>query len=74
MKALTELERYRFDIQGYLLVPQVLGRDELAGLNAALDANADRLNGAEDATQGSPALAGEPRHQWWDMVQCRSPA
>ena len=35
---LTELDIYLFDLRGYLVLEQALSRDEVAALNAGIDA------------------------------------
>ena len=34
---MNEVERYLFDLQGYIVLYDVLGKDDLAALNALLD-------------------------------------
>jgi hypothetical protein len=70
---LSDLERYTFDITGALVVPGALSPSEVGQLNAALDANMDQRTELEDATAGSPSLAGSPRHQFWNTVEWRHP-
>src|SRR5438045_1823633 len=39
---MTEQERYRFDLQGYLVVPDALDGEQLAALNALMDERLER--------------------------------
>ena len=39
---MTDQERYLFDLQGYLVIPNALSGDQVAALNALLD---DRREG-----------------------------
>ena len=52
---MTDQERYLFDLQGYLVVPDALSADAVASLNAALD---ERI--ARDMAPG------EPTHRFLD--------
>jgi ectoine hydroxylase-related dioxygenase (phytanoyl-CoA dioxygenase family) len=56
-----------------LVVRGVLTAAEVKSLNAALDANADRRTELEDATHGSPVLAGSPRCQYWNTIEWPEP-
>lgn len=40
---MSDEERYLFELHGFLVVPQVLSSAEVAALNAAIDANADKI-------------------------------
>ena len=55
----SEEEKYCFDLQGYLIVPNVLGPDEIEACNTALDYFADKIHTLEAGTLsgGSGALA-----------------
>src|SRR5437764_1242460 len=70
---LSARERYAFDVRGALVVPQALSTAEVQRLNDALDANSDRRSPLEDATLGSPTLAGSPRHQYWNTLEWPQP-
>lgn len=47
---MTEEERYLFDLNGYLVVRNVLSEDEVARANAAIDKHADEMVERSDAT------------------------
>jgi ectoine hydroxylase-related dioxygenase (phytanoyl-CoA dioxygenase family) len=51
MNEMSEREKYLFDVQGFLVVRNVLTPDEVARLNAAVDANRDRRG--EDGNSGT---------------------
>ncbi len=52
-------EKFLFDLQGYIRVPNALSGGEVAELNAAIDANRDRITvDGNSETSGSAALAG----------------
>jgi len=70
---LTQRERYLFDVQGLLVIPGVLSSEDVAALNEALDQNEHRRSPLEDATLGSPALAGTSRSQYWNTVEWPQP-
>ena len=59
---MNEYESYLFDPDGYLVVEDVLTFEELRALNAAIDANPDRVTERESQTEGSAALQGRLRH------------
>jgi hypothetical protein len=42
---MNDLERYLFDLQGFLVVQDVLTKGEVAGLNAVIDAHAPEVTG-----------------------------
>jgi ectoine hydroxylase-related dioxygenase (phytanoyl-CoA dioxygenase family) len=71
--SLTDRERYLFDVQGMLVVRDVLTAEEIKGLNDALDANRDRRSDLENSTSGSAALAGTPRRQYWNTIEWPEP-
>ena len=52
-------ERYLFDLNGYLVVEDVLTSRELDALNGAIDQNADRIVRKESMSEGSTALQGK---------------
>lgn len=47
---MTDNERYLFDLQGYLTVPDALDGDQLRALNALLDERIEAEMGADEAT------------------------
>ena len=52
-------ERYLFDLNGYLVLRQVLDAGEVAEMNAAIDHHGDGLNERDGSLAGgSGALAG----------------
>ena len=59
MVEMTEREKFLFDLQGFLVVPNFLSKDELESLNQSVDACED-LKGKDgnSNTAGSEALAG----------------
>ena len=59
MVEMTEREKFWFDLQGFLVVPNFLSKDELESLNQSVDACED-LKGKDgnSNTAGSEALAG----------------
>ena len=64
MHGFSEREEYLFDVQGWLVIPGVLGPRLLRALNDALDANQDRFGEEEeDLVEESTALAGEHRRR-----------
>jgi hypothetical protein len=67
------MERYLFDVRGAIVVPGVLTAAEVSRLNEALDENAARRSSVDDATYGSPALAGDPRYQYWNTMEWPKP-
>lgn len=59
---LTPLEQYFFDVNGYVVRQNILSPAQVAELNAALDANAERVKlreGGAGLSRGSSALAAE---------------
>jgi hypothetical protein len=73
---MTPTELYRFDTQGFLVVPGALSPEEVASLNAAVDANQDKV-GEPEADERSPALSGGPKYRImgglfeWPQPWCR---
>src|SRR3954454_14556683 len=48
--AMNEQERFLFDLQGFLVVPNALSADELARLNAAVDEEIEQNTGNDMRT------------------------
>ncbi len=59
---MTDQERYLFDLQGYLVVPDALTAGQVASLNAALDEHVARGMGPDEATHRfmNPLTWGQP--------------
>lgn len=70
---LSPREKYLFDVQGALVVPNVLSSDEVAALNNALDANQHLRSELEDETMDESALAGTPRLEYWNTMEWPKP-
>jgi hypothetical protein len=71
---MTDREKYLYDIQGFLVVREFLTPQEVDRLNAAFDANRDRMR--EDGnsnTGGSPTLAGHKRGYFDGMLAWEHP-
>jgi hypothetical protein len=61
-RAMTDREKYLFDVQGYLVVRQFLTPAEVARLNAAIDANREKMTEHEGSYLGdSKTLGGESK-------------
>jgi hypothetical protein len=74
MQGLSEREEYLFDVQGWLVVPRVLGPGLLRALNDALDANQDRFGEEdEDLVAESSTLAGSRRRTCRGMLEWPRP-
>lgn len=58
--ACTELERYLFDLNGYLVIPAALSAEELAACNATLDQHQDFVG---DGWDGHVRLFNRPDRQ-----------
>ena len=63
LHGLSDIERYAFEVNGYLVIEDMLSEEQLGLMNAAFDANADRIAlRPRDATGtlsgGSANLAG----------------
>ena len=50
---MTEKQKYLFDVQGYLVVRNFLSPEEVARLNAAVDANGDKMTDTEGTYLGN---------------------
>ena len=60
--AMTVREKYVFDVQGYLVVPEFLTPAEVARLNAGIDANREKMTEHEGSYLGeSKTLVGEAK-------------
>lgn len=73
MKAMTDREKYLFDLQGFLVVKGVLSDDEVARLNEAIDANMDKRREGKGGSKGSAALDGGPRGEFKDILEWEQP-
>ena len=61
---MTQDQRYLFDLNGYLIVKDVLSPDEVARCNSAIDRHSDQSAPMERSLAGdSPALAGTSRRR-----------
>jgi ectoine hydroxylase-related dioxygenase (phytanoyl-CoA dioxygenase family) len=76
MSGMTDREKYLFDLQGFLVVRDFLSAADVARLNAAFDANMDRLEEDEEiGSYGSDVLEGARRGVFngmltWDAPHC----
>ena len=71
---MNDTEKFLFDLQGFLKVPDFLTPDEVDALNAAFDANEDKRG--EDGnhnTGGSDALEGQRRGIFTGMLEWENP-
>ena len=58
-------EKYIFDLNGYLLLRDVMSSDLVARCNVAIDQHADQLAPPERQCEGdSKALASDVRQHW----------
>lgn len=57
---MTPEEKFLFDLQGYLVIKNVLSPDELAALNAIADEKFPRLPGVTGAQRSQPTTWGQP--------------
>src|SRR5690242_5501216 len=60
--AMTDLQRYLFDLNGFLVIEDALTAEEVAACNEAIDANQQRVairSGEQLLSRGSTALQGE---------------
>lgn len=78
MVEMTDREKFLFDLQGFLHVPNFLTDEEVAALNAALDANMDKLGeDGNSVTADSTTLPGAHRRGMfggmltWPEPHCR---
>ncbi len=58
MRQMTDREKFLYDLQGYLVIPQVLTADEVGALNTALDAHRDQIRD-DTSSATSSTLRGE---------------
>lgn len=64
MLEMTAEEKFLFDLQGFLVVRDFLSDDEVAALNAAIDANAEEIEDDRNVnTGGSSTLGGDRKRQ-----------
>jgi ectoine hydroxylase-related dioxygenase (phytanoyl-CoA dioxygenase family) len=64
MLEMTDREKFLFDVQGFLIIPGFLSKDEVASLNQAVDANEDKI--VQDGNiniANSTTLAGTGRRR-----------
>lgn len=60
---MTPRERFLFDLQGWLVVPNVLTPDRVAEINAALDTNLHRRQEDSSTAEESTTLVGQHRRR-----------
>lgn len=70
---MTDRERYLFDVQGFLVIEGVLSDAEVETLNAAVDANADRIQTCDESIMGSTTLGGDKRRQYTGLLTWERP-
>jgi len=64
MLEMTAREKFLFDLEGFLVVPNFLTAEEVIRLNEAVDANADQIVDDRNAnTMGSALLAGSQKRR-----------
>ncbi|HCL27719.1 MAG TPA: hypothetical protein DIC52_04695 [Candidatus Latescibacteria bacterium] len=75
--AMTDTEKYLFDVHGYVVIEGMLSSDEVSVANAAIDAHADQITPRpNDLARGSQSLAaGKGRGDLggmlsWDKPHC----
>lgn len=71
--AVTDRERYLFDVQGFLVIKGVLTDAEVKRLNSAVDANSDRIEATGKSTWDSTTLAGDDRRQYTNLLSWERP-
>ncbi len=75
MVEMTDTEKFLWDLQGFLVVKGVLSGEEVAALNAAIDAKRDKIvRDGNDLTGDSETLKGErSRQTMGGMLQWEHP-
>ena len=71
---MNDTEKFLFDLQGFLKVPEFLSLPEVQALNDAFDANEDKRG--EDGNQNigaSKTLGGRPRGMFTGMLEWENP-
>ena len=71
---MNDTEKFLFDLQGFLKVPEFLSLPEVQALNDAFDANEDKRG--EDGNQNigaSKTLGGRPRGMFTGMLEWEKP-
>lgn len=71
--AVTDRERYLFDVQGFLVIRDVLTDAEVERLNATVDANRDRIEDCGESRWDSKTLAGDARRQYTNLLSWEQP-
>ena len=76
-RTVNDDEKYIFDLNGYLVLREVMSPDQVARCNRAIDHHADQLEPHERRLEGdSQVLASEVRQHWmsgmltWDAPWC----
>ncbi len=71
---MNDHEKFFFDLNGYLVVEDVLTDEDLAACNEAIDRNADRITEEESHLRGHAALTGtRVRGDIWDILTWPGP-
>lgn len=74
MKQMNETEKFLFDLQGFLHVPNFLTDDEVSALNASLEVNMDRMGQDGNSHTGeSKTLVGRKRGMFTGMLTWKQP-
>jgi hypothetical protein len=75
MAAMVARDKYLFDLQGWLVIPDVLAGSEVDVLNHTLDANLERRRDDDPTADGSTTLdAGRRRRTFRDVLEWPQPS
>ena len=72
---MNEDEKYLFDLNGYLILRDVVDPELVASCNAAIDHHDDQIETAEREFEGSSKVLASPVRQRWsdDMIRWNKP-
>ena len=70
---MTDRERFRYDLQGFLVIPGFLTAEEVARLNEAIDANFDKAVAHHKGSFSSALEGAEPRYLLAGMLEWEKP-
>lgn len=73
MRQMSDREKFLYDLQGFLVIPQVLTAEEVGALNAALDAHRDQIRDDVNSYTSSTLRGEHPRRLVSGMLTWEAP-
>ena len=70
---MSDREKYLFDLQGFIVVKDMLSEEEVKALNEALEANADKRKEDHNRSASGAMVGEQPRALYEDMLEWEQP-